>query len=270
MKYVLMVGFCYQKYKKNLNVQIFSGSTMIDDLTIDEDIIDPAVNITLDPVYALTHQSTLPTKWFCFEVNEEILEDDITVKFKLHDNNYSNGFMTKTALAKINCIALVPKNFIDEHDPYKSLKRLLLENDASRKILKRKFDTDVILSLNDHNAMVKNEGQVQTWIRQIKNKKIKLSDLPLQAQILMFERGQRSSCGFWPTNPDNYKVHSGTTHCSVADWIGGEFKIVVPLIRKFNVIMCDPYAGTKKYGKIKYMRGFDRLFNKYKTINTSR
>jgi hypothetical protein len=136
--------------------------------------------------------------------------------------------------------------------------------------LKRKFDTDVILSLNDHNAMVKNEGQVQTWIRQIKNKKIKLSDLPLQAQILMFERGQRSSCGWWPTNPDNYKVHSGTTHCSVADWIGGEFKIVVPLIRKFNVIMCDPYAGTKKYGKIKYMRGFDRLFNKYKTINTSR
>ena len=270
MKYVLMVGFCYQKYKKNLNVQIFSGSTMIDDLTIDEDIIDPAVNITLDPLNALTHQSTLPTKWFCFEVNEEILEDDITVKFKLHDNNYSNGFMTKTALAKINCIALVPKNFIDKHDPYKSLKRLLLENDASRKILKRKFDTDVILSLNDHNAMVKNEGQVQTWIRQIKNKKIKLSDLPLQAQILIFDQRQRSLCGFWPTNPDNYKVHSGTTHCSVADWIGGEFKIVVPLIRKFNVIMCDPYAGTKKYGKIKYMRGFDRLFNKYKTINTSR
>ena len=243
---------------------------MIDDLTIDEDIIDPAVNITLDPLNALTHQSTLPTKWFCFEVNEEILEDDITVKFKLHDNNYSNGFMTKTALAKINCIALVPKNFIDKHDPYKSLKRLLLENDASRKILKRKFDTDVILSLNDHNAMVKNEGQVQTWIRQIKNKKIKLSDLPLQAQILIFDQRQRSLCGFWPTNPDNYKVHSGTTHCSVADWIGGEFKIVVPLIRKFNVIMCDPYAGTKKYGKIKYMRGFDRLFNKYKTINTSR
>ena len=43
MKYVLMVGFCYQKYKKNLNVQIFSGSTMIDDLTVDEDIVDPAV-----------------------------------------------------------------------------------------------------------------------------------------------------------------------------------------------------------------------------------
>ena len=266
-----MVGFFYQKYKKNLNVQIFSGSTMIDDITVDEDIVDPAGK---DTIYALGQLggpwSTLPKKYFCFEVNEEILEDDITVKFKLHDNNYSNGFMTKTALAKINCIALVPKNFIDKHDPYKSLKRLLLENDASRKILKRKFDTDVILSLNDHNAMVKNEGQVQTWIRQIKNKKIKLSDLPLQAQILIFDRGQRSSCGFWPTNPDNYKVHSGTTHCSVADWIGGEFKIVVPLIRKFNVIMCDPYAGTKKYGKIKYMRGFDRLFNKYKTINTSR
>ena len=270
MKYVLMVGFCYQKYKKNLNVQIFSGSTMIDDITVDQDIVDPEGENTLDALSQLSYWPELPKKYFCFEVNEEILEDDITVKFKLHDNNYSNGFMTKTALAKINCIALVPKNFIDKHDPYKSLKRLLLENDASRKILKRKFDTDVILSLNDHNAMVKNEGQVQTWIRQIKNKKIKLSDLPLQAQILIFDRGQRSSCGFWPTNPDNYKVHSGTTHCSVADWIGGEFKIVVPLIRKFNVIMCDPYAGTKKYGKIKYMRGFDRLFNKYKTINTSR
>ena len=51
-----MVGFCYQKYKKNLNVQIFSGSTMIDDLTVDEDIVDPAVNITFDPLNALTHE----------------------------------------------------------------------------------------------------------------------------------------------------------------------------------------------------------------------
>ena len=265
-----MVGFCYQKYKKNLNVQIFSGSTMIDDITVDQDIVDPEGENTLDALSQLSYWPELPKKYFCFEVNEEILEDDITVKFKLHDNNYSNGFMTKTALAKINCIALVPINFIDKHDPYKSLKRFMVVEDASRKILKRKFDTDVILSLNDHNAMLKNEGWFQTWISQIKNKKIKLSDLPLQAQILMFERGQRSSCGWWPTNPDNYKVHSGTTHCSVADWIGGEFKIVVPLIRKFNVIMCDPYAGTKKYGKIKYARGFDRLFNKYKTINTSR
>lgn len=265
-----MVGFFYQKYKKNLNVQIFSGSTMIDDITVDQDIVDPEGENTLDALSQLSYWPELPKKYFCFEVNEEILEDDITVKFKLHDNNYSNGFMTKTALAKINCIALVPKNFIDKHDPYKSLKRFMVVEDASRKILKRKFDTDVILSLNDHNAMLKNEGWFQTWISQIKNKKIKLSDLPLQTQILMFERGQRSSCGWWPTNPDNYKVHSGTTHCSVADWIGGEFKIVVPLIRKFNVIMCDPYAGTKKYGKIKYARGFDRLFNKYKTINTSR
>ena len=265
-----MVGFCYQKYKKNLNVQIFSGSTMIDDITVDQDIVDPEGENTLDALSQLSYWPELPKKYFCFEVNEEILEDDITVKFKLHDNNYSNGFMTKTALAKINCIALVPKNFIDKHDPYKSLKRFMVVEDASRKILKRKFDTDVILSLNDHNAMLKNEGWFQTWISQIKNKKIKLSDLPLQTQILMFERGQRSSCGWWPTNPDNYKVHSGTTHCSVADWIGGEFKIVVPLIRKFNVIMCDPYAGTKKYGKIKYARGFDRLFNKYKTINTNR
>ena len=235
-----MVGFCYQKYKKNLNVQIFSGSTMIDDITVDQDIVDPEGENTLDALSQLSYWPELPKKYFCFEVNEEILEDDITVKFKLHDNNYSNGFMTKTALAKINCIALVPKNFIDKHDPYKSLKRFMVVEDASRKILKRKFDTDVILSLNDHNAMLKNEGWFQTWISQIKNKKIKLSDLPLQAQILMFERGQRSSCGWWPTNPDNYKVHSGTTHCSVADWIGGEFKIVVPLIRKFNVIMCDP------------------------------
>ena len=178
--------------------------------------------------------------------------------------------MTKTALAKINCIALVPKNFIDKHDPYKSLKRLLLVEDASRKILKRKFDTDVILSLNDHNAMVKNEGQVQTWIRQIKNKKIKLSDLPLQAQIVIFDRGQRSSCGWWPSNPNNYKIYHGTTLCSNGTWVGGEFKVVVPLIRKFGVIMCDPYSDEKKYGKIKFLRLFDRIFNKYKTINTSR
>tara|TARA_R110000765_G_scaffold315744_1_gene408272 strand:- start:86 stop:244 length:159 start_codon:yes stop_codon:yes gene_type:complete len=52
--------------------------------------------------------------------------------------------------------------------------------------------------------------------------------------------------------------------------VGGEFKVVVPLIRKFGVIMCDPYSDKKKYGKIKFLRLFDRIFNKYKTINTSR
>ena len=63
---------------------------------------------------------------------------------------------------------------------------------------------------------------------------------------------------------------SCTTLCPNDTWVGGEFKVVVPLIRKFGVIMCDPYSDEKKYGKIKFLRLFDRIFNKYKTINTSR
>ena len=232
-----MVGFCYQKYKKNLNVQIFSGSTMIDDLTVDEDIVDPAVNITLDPLNALTHQSTLPTKWFCFEVNGEILEDDITVKFKLHDNNYSNGFMTRTALAKINCIALIPKSFTDNYNPYHTLKKWAKSTG----------------------------GRVRTWLRRHDGKNSSTHDL-----IIRINREEQLSCGWWPSNPNNYKIYHGTTLCSTDTWVGGEFKVVVPLIRKFGVIMCDPYSDEKKYGKIKFLRLFDRIFNKYKTINTSR
>jgi len=233
-----MVGFFYQKYKKNLNVQIFSGSTMIDDITVDEDIVDPAGK---DTMYALGQLAgtdvILPKKYFCFEVNEKILEDDITVKFKLHDNNYSNGFMTRTALAKINCIALIPKSFTDDYNSYHWLKRWA--------------NTTVV--------------QVRTWLRRPYGKNSSTQDL-----IIRINREEQYSCGWWPSNPNNYKIYHGTTLYSNGTWVGGEFKVVVPLIRKFGVIMCDPYSDEKKYGKIKFLRLFDRIFNKYKTINTSR
>jgi hypothetical protein len=232
-----MVGFFYQKYKKNLNVQIFSGSTMIDDITVDEDIVDPAGKDTLDALSQLSYEPELPKKYFCFEVNEEILEDDITVKFKLHDNNYSNGFMTRTALAKINCIALIPKSFTDNYNPYHTLKKWAKSTG----------------------------GRVRTWLRRHDGKNSSTHDL-----IIRINREEQLSCGWWPSNPNNYKIYHGTTLCSTDTWVGGEFKVVVPLIRKFGVIMCDPYSDEKKYGKIKFLRLFDRIFNKYKTINTSR
>ena len=238
-----MVGFFYQKYKANLNVQIFSGSTMIDDITVDEDIVDPAGKDTIHALEQLGGPwSTLPKKYFCFEVNEEILEDDITVKFKLHDNNYSNGFMTRTALVKINCIALIPKSFTDDYNSYHRLKRW-----AKSTVV-----------------------QIRTWLRRTYTKNIKLNYSSTQDLIIRMNREERVSCGWWPSNPNNYKIYHGTTLCSNDTWVGGEFKVVVPLIRKFGVIMCDPYSDNKKYGKIKFLRLFDRIFNKYKTINTSR
>ena len=235
-----MVGFFYQKYKKNLNVQIFSGKTMIDDITVDKDIVDPAGKNTLDALdQLLDYRSEPPKKYFCFEVNEEVLEDDITVKFRLHDNNYSNGFMTRTALAKINCIALIPKSFTDDYNSYHRLKRWAKATGV----------------------------RIQTWLRA---KDIKLHDSSTEDLIIRMNREQRLSCGWWPSNPNNYKIYHGTTLCSTDTWVGGEFKVVVPLIRKFGVIMCDPYSDEKKYGEIKFLRLFDRIFNKYKTINTSR
>jgi hypothetical protein len=191
----------------------------------------------LDALSQLSYWPELPKKYFCFEVNEEILEDDITVKFKLHDNNYSNGFMTRTALVKINCIALIPKSFTDDYNSYHRLKRW-----AKSTVV-----------------------QVRTWLRRPYGKNSSTQDL-----IKRIKREELVSCGWWPSNPNNYKIYHGTTLCPNDTWVGGEFKVVVPLIRKFGVIMCDPYSDEKKYGKIKFLRLFDRIFNKYKTINTSR
>ncbi len=261
MKYILILGLFYKKYKKDIRVQVFSGETLIDDIVSDKDI--EKRHIPKNDVVGLRAE-----KYFCFEVNGDALSDNITVKCTLHDNNYTNGFMTKTAVARIECIALVPKSFVTNFCPYSRLKRWGKEQSIYWNNLMEKFGLDEAFILNSRKD--KQYFQVIDLVRKLKSNRIKYKNLKPKQKALIYNYQVNENVAYWPSNPFNIKLHQDGKVLDARYWLGGEFKAVVPLIRKHGVIMCDPYPEEKKYGMIKFVRTFGKLFRKYQTVNTSR
>ena len=258
MKYILILGLYYQKYKKDIRIEISSGGTLIDDIVTDQ-------NINRRDIPQKDILNLMAGKYFCYEVNGDALANDITVKCTLHDNNYTNGFMTKTAMALIECIALVPKSFVINFCPYARLKRWGKEQTIQAKKLMEKF------GINDLFILSGRDKRVLQLDRQLKAKKVKYQDLTKTQKALIHNVQVNEKVGHWPCNPFNIQLHQdGKELEPIGEWIGGEFQATVSLIRKHGIIMCDPYPAGKQYGNIKFVRSFGKLFRKYQTVNTSR
>ena len=56
-----------------------------------------------------------PKKIFCYEIDEDVLNDNIEIQVKNDDNNYTNGFLTNSATIRFDTIFLMPKHFLN-HD----------------------------------------------------------------------------------------------------------------------------------------------------------
>jgi len=67
----------------------------------------------------------LPEKLFLYEIDEENIGEKITIECINHNNNYTNGFMTKTSYYKFFDIFLIPKPFLETGSLKKILTRLL-------------------------------------------------------------------------------------------------------------------------------------------------
>tara|TARA_Y100001937_G_scaffold62072_1_gene85151 strand:- start:228 stop:944 length:717 start_codon:yes stop_codon:yes gene_type:complete len=121
MKYILAVGIIFKKYKRPMAVTIRSKK-FIDSFIIDEDIgykDHPEARRNEKPPPKFFELRALgefpyleiPNKFNFYEIDHDALGDKLSIDFDCEDNNYTNGFMTKTGMFKLRMICIIPKQF---------------------------------------------------------------------------------------------------------------------------------------------------------------
>ncbi len=127
MKYVLGVGLIVQKYKKDPKIRIFVDNLLIDEF--DAENCEPT-NKTMQyhhkqyklnnwkkngpPRLKQIEAQDRPAKFKTYLIEENILKNKKQIKIEItnDDNNYTNGFMTKSTLVDPTYIFLIPEPYI--------------------------------------------------------------------------------------------------------------------------------------------------------------
>jgi len=122
MKYVILLSFLYKHYKKTNSLRVFLDDQLIDDVQLHTDILPTSMDtvkkniIESDPYlrnyFANGGLEEMSNKWWLYTV--DILPEKLpTLRFevKIGDSNFTNGFMTKSALIKISKVGILPLNF---------------------------------------------------------------------------------------------------------------------------------------------------------------
>ncbi len=148
MKYILAVGIIYKKYKKPMTVTIKSKK-FIDSFIIDKDIGSkdhPEIKRKVRPspkFYELRDLGEfpyyeIPNKCYFYEIDGDALGDEISINFDCEDNNYTNGFMTKTGLFKLRMVSIIPKKYFEYFYKSKGQHRAIerLKKRSSREYVK--------------------------------------------------------------------------------------------------------------------------------------
>ncbi len=238
MKYILILSLFYKHYKKASTLKLFLDNSLIDEIALDKNI-DPIPNFqekqshTIDKVavdsykdatwvikelkdwYTFKGKQThikIPSKLWLYSLELNNTNKHISLNFEIHDNNYSNAFITNSALAKIHKIGLIPENLF--YDEQKILPRIC-------KTFRRKNISPIHISKDG------------------KTKKINKNDLELYLG------------DGWITKDDYIGEYPFITgHKWKHKWFGGSKKIILPIIKKHNTFML--YCPLEKHLQFLY------------------
>ena len=227
MKYVLILSLFYKHYKNSSTLKLFLDDQLIDEIVLDKNI-DPIPNFqekqshTIDKVAVDSYRDAtwvikrlkdwgkqthikIPSKLWLYSLELNNTNKHISLNFEIHDNNYSNAFMTNSALAKIHKIGLIPENLF--YDEQKILPRIC-------KTFRRK---------NIDSIHISKDG---------KNKKINKNDLELYLGDGWITKEDYIG-GFRYSREYPFITGHKWKHC----WFGGSKKIILPIIKKHNTFM---------------------------------
>jgi hypothetical protein len=254
MKYVLILSLFYKHYKNSSTLKLFLDDQLIDEIVLDKNI-DPIPNFqekhsqTIDKVAVDSYRDAtwvikklkdrgkqtpikIPSKLWLYSLELNNTNKHISLNFEIHDNNYSNAFMTNSSLAKIHKIGLIPENLF--YDEQKILPRIC-------KTLRRK---------NIDSIHISKDG---------KNKKINKNDLELylgdgwitkEDYISEFRYSRDVNTGRY-----SREYPFITSHKWKHEWFGGSKKIILPIIKKHNTFMLycplDLYTSKQPIGHIR-------------------
>ena len=173
MSYILCLGLKSTIYKKNPVLRLFINNYFIDEFSLDlesknftpvfnhprngcdlnlysKEFVDKFL-ATHNPLSNIDRKHTIPQDYEnilnediilrFFEINKNIIdlnqENKIILEVLNDDNNYSNGFLTKSTFVSLNIAYLIPKQNIKESDNF------LKETDVKRNILIKKYCNNI-------------------------------------------------------------------------------------------------------------------------------
>ena len=254
MKYAFLLSFSYKQYKDmNGEMTIHLNDRMIDSITLDEDIkLKNVKMVTQDSDgHKRYHNYIRPEKMFYYEIEDtELLYPDKDNILKLtvsnDNNNYTNGFMTKTSLLTIDNIFFMPKKL------WNLSKQLSIRSRLEKNFWKDFYSPDVWIQtrpewkkyIDEAKAFFKLENDTlefegQTIVAQqyiplsVESKK----DRSFMHKYLM------QTYGAWPgiVHPLDYVITSKTpVHSKIPNFsegwpIGGSFETSLPISKKHNI-----------------------------------
>ena len=131
MKYTLVLGIAYKKYKNPGDITVYVGGRLIDAFQLDQDftfvdnllpLLDETWDRRLDSTRWLankhprgtriTHE-LVPKLFKIYEIEEQDLNGLVEIKVDNSHNDYNNGFMKNNSMIRFPMIGLFPSHFAE-------------------------------------------------------------------------------------------------------------------------------------------------------------
>jgi hypothetical protein len=152
MKYFLILGILFKKYKKPAQITIHIGEKFVDTFTLDTDFlyakdilkhIKPDIFAKLDKSFWLTRADwvdrwkQIPKLFKVYELNDCQLLGKLKLKVDNSNSDFTNGFMRNSSLIKIPIAALINKEAVKNggEELLKELVQLVATTETNQKSL---------------------------------------------------------------------------------------------------------------------------------------
>ena len=215
----------YKHFKKPCSFRIYLDDVMVDEVVLNKDI-NPIkdfkkkyVNESTRWFYRHLAQRPPSEKIWIYHLDLKDTSKNIFLEFNINDSNYTNGFMSRSALVKIRCAGLIKESIFNKS---KNVKEDILEK------LKKKFSyikEDRVVDLAEFEKIVDDNEE----------------PLPDQDKDDEFR---------WPSvNRFLAQIKNGAAMEEkelVHEWCSGNFLVKLNLIKKHkNMILQDCYRPVK-------------------------
>lgn len=163
MKYTLILGITYKKYKNPAVVTVSIGNKFIDMFQLEKDFpkIDQSIsniehrwfnefdkkNRLLRSRYSKKLWENVPSFFKIYQINDTDVEGNLEIKIDNDNNNFTNGFMKSNSTISLSTVALFPSVLYDNKGE-KLIKMCFKLSDGYDKFLarhgRRGTDIDVV------------------------------------------------------------------------------------------------------------------------------
>ena len=222
MKYILVLGIEYKKFKKPASITVKIGDRFIDAFRLEEDLPsremlsmieqswfhDLGRTAWLTKEHFLKRWNDLPKFYKVYHLDESVLEGKLKIHVENSNSDYTNGFMKRSSMLRFTIASLFPK--------------ALIEGDQTRFFKTCERFTRAFIKWERRTERAKGEG-----ISEIR----RLATWPI-AESYHVKRGRNS--------------HEQDMVADDENWIGGSFTAEYDIRKKHHVKYLGSARGEQK------------------------